>query len=62
MRAQMMSHGRKECEKEIMGKYVFGRSTKYLEKKAKDRIIMNRDLLTEIMTENSMIITKNRGS
>ena len=41
-------HGKREDEEGIIGPYTFGKGLKYLEKTQMDRLVLNRDLLSDV--------------
>jgi hypothetical protein len=49
-------HGRHDHENTVLGKYIFGKGARYLERKAADREILNRDLLVEVAKENELVV------
>ena len=49
-------HGRHDHERAVLGKYIFGTGARYLERKATDREILNRDLLLEVAKEIELVV------
>ena len=49
-------HGIREDEEGIIGPYVFGKGVKYLERKQIDRLVLNRDLLSDVARDNGLSI------